>query len=91
MEQVPLLTLKLAKPGVQMILDVLQKLPYEQSAGLIREIEAQANMQLDMMRRAAERAQEAAKAAAAPTPSPDAEGAVGAPADPLPETANTGD
>lgn len=86
MNQVPLLTLKLAKPGVELILGTLQKLPYEQSAGLIREIEAQANMQLDMMRRAAEKAQEAANASAAPTPSPEAEQAPSAPADPVPAT-----
>ena len=87
MNQVPLLTIKLAKPGVELILGALQKLPYEVSAGLIREIEVQANMQLEMMRKAAETAQ----APAAPTPSPDAENAPSAPADPVPATANTGD
>lgn len=84
MNQVPLVTLKVAKPGVELILNALIKLPYEVSAGLIREIEAQANAQLMMMQKAAE-------AAAAPTPSPAAEEAPSAPADPVPETANTGE
>jgi len=87
MNQVPLLTIKLAKPGVELILGALQKLPYEVSAGLIREIEVQANMQLEMMRKAAETAQ----AAAEPTPSPDAENAPSAPADPIPATATQGE
>lgn len=91
MNQVPLLTIKLAKPGVELALNALAKLPYEQSGGLIREIEAQANMQLEMMRRAAETAQAGATTPAAPTPSPDAENAPSAPADPVPATANTGD
>lgn len=91
MNQVPLLTIKLAKPGVELALNALAKLPYEQSGGLIREIEAQANMQLEMMRRAAETAQAAAQGAAAPTPLPEGANAASAPADPLPETANTGD
>ena len=87
MNQVPMLTIKLAKPGVELILNALIKLPYEVSAGLIREIEAQANMQLEMIRKAAE----AAQTPAAPTLSPDAETAPSAPADPVPATANTGD
>lgn len=82
MNQVPLLTLKLAKPGVELILGTLQKLPYEQSAGLIREIEAQANYQLQMMQKAAQ----AAEASAATNPSPEAETAPSAPADPVPAT-----
>lgn len=91
MNQVPVITLKLAKPGVELVLSSLVKLPYEEVGGLIREIEAQANYQLDMMRRAAEKAQEAANATVAPTPSPDAENAPSAPADPVPATANTGE
>ena len=87
MNQVPLLTIKLAKPGLELALNALAKLPYEQVGGLIREIEAQANMQLEMIRKAAE----AAQTPAAPTPSPDAETAPSAPADPVPATANTGD
>ena len=50
------ITLKFAKEGVQTLLDTLAQLPYDQSAGLIREIEAQANFQLDQMRLAAETA-----------------------------------
>lgn len=57
---IPLLTIKLAKPGVELVLNALAQLPYSQSAGLIRAIEAQANMQLDMMKRAAETAQKQA-------------------------------
>ena len=57
-QPVPLLTIKLAKPGVELILNSLAQLPYAQTAGLIREIEAQANMQLEMMQRAAEKAAE---------------------------------
>lgn len=91
MNQVPVITLKLAKPGVELVLRSLIKLPYEEVGGLIREIEAQANYQLDMMRRAAEKAQEAANAPVAPTPSADAETAPSAPADPVPATANTGE
>lgn len=87
MNQVPMLTIRLAKPGVELALAALTKLPYEQSAGLIREIEAQANIQLEMIRKAAE----AAQAPAATTHSPDAENAPSAPADPVPSTANTGD
>lgn len=82
MNQVPVLTLKLAKPGVELVLGALQKLPYEQSAGLIREIEAQANYQLQMMQKAAQ----AAEASAATNPSPEAETAPSAPADPVPAT-----
>lgn len=87
MNQVPVLTLKLAKPGVELVLSSLAKLPYDQTAGLIREIEAQANYQLEMMQRAAE----AAKAPAATNPSPEAEQAPSAPADPIPATVKQGD
>lgn len=87
MNQVPMLTIKLAKPGVELVLHALTQLPYAQSAGLIREIEAQANMQLEMLQKAAE----AAQAPAATNPSPAAENAPSAPADPVPETANKGD
>lgn len=91
MNQVPVITLKLTKPGVELVLSSLVKLPYEEVGGLIREIEAQANYQLDMMRRAAEKAQEAANATVAPTPSADAETAPSAPADPVPATVKQGD
>lgn len=87
LNQVPVLTLKLAKPGVELVLSSLAKLPYDQTAGLIREIEAQSNYQLEMMQRAAE----AAKAPAATNPSPNAETAPSAPAGPVPATANTGE
>lgn len=61
-QPVPLLTIKLAKPGVELILNSLAQLPFAQSAGLIREIEAQANMQLEMMQVAAKTAAEQAAA-----------------------------
>lgn len=87
MNQVPLLTIKMVKPGVELVLNALNKLPREQVDGLYREIEAQANIQLELIKRAAEAAQ-----ASAPTePSPDAEKAPSAPADPVPATANTGE
>ena len=87
MTQVPLLTIKMAKPGVELVLGALAQLPYAQVGGLIQEIEAQANYQLGLLQKAAE----ASQAAAAPTPSPDAEQAPSAPADPVPATANTGE
>lgn len=62
---VPVISLRLAKPGVELVLEALVKLPYEQSAGLIREIEAQANYQLELMRKAAEAS---AQPAAEPVP-----------------------
>ena len=85
-DQVPVLSIKLTKPGVELVLNALAQLPFAQSAGLIREIEAQANMQLEMIRKAAE----AAQAPAAPTPSTDAETAPSAPADPVPAAAKKG-
>lgn len=87
MQQIPVLTIKVNKIAVELIVNTLAKLPYEQSAGLIREIEAQANYQLELMRKAAE----AAKAPAPTDPSPDAEKAPSAPADPVPATANQGE
>ena len=68
---VPVISLRLAKPGVELVLEALVKLPYEQSAGLIREIEAQANYQLELMRKAAEAA---AQPAAEPAPETAKEG-----------------
>ena len=41
--EVPIITLRVNKFGAEMIINALAKLPYEQSAGLIRELEAQAN------------------------------------------------
>jgi hypothetical protein len=55
MDQIPLLTIKVTKPGVELMLNALAQLPYAQTAGLIKEVEAQANMQLEMMQRAAEK------------------------------------
>jgi hypothetical protein len=49
----PVLTIKATKLGVEVILNALQKLPYEQSAGLIKEIEGQANYQLQQLAQAA--------------------------------------
>jgi len=57
MDQIPLLTIKVTKPGVELMLNALAQLPYAQTAGLIKEVEAQANMQLEMMQRAAAIAQ----------------------------------
>ena len=48
------INLMLTKPGVELALFALTKLPYEQSAGLIREIEGQANAQLEAMRKVVE-------------------------------------
>ena len=84
MHPVPVLPLKLAKPGVELVLSSLAKLPYDQAAGLIREIEAQANYQLEMLQRTAE----AAKASEATNPSPAVEQAPSASSDPVPATAN---
>ena len=83
----PILTIKVTKPGVELVLSALATMPYAQSAGLIAEIEAQANFQLEMMRKAAE----ATQASAATNPSPEAEQAASGPAEPIPATANTGD
>jgi hypothetical protein len=55
----PVLTIKATKIGVEVILNALQKLPYEQSAGLIKEIEGQANYQLQQLQAAAPAAEEA--------------------------------
>lgn len=59
----PVLTIKATKIGVEVILNALQKLPYEQSAGLIKEIEGQANYQLQQLQAAAEAAAPAAEEA----------------------------
>jgi hypothetical protein len=48
------INLMLTKPGVELALFALTKLPYEQSAGLIREIEGQANAQLENIRKLTE-------------------------------------
>jgi hypothetical protein len=71
-QQPPVLTIKMVVPGVELVLQALSKMPYEQSAGLIAEIQSQANQQL-----------QAAQAAAAPTPAPEAE----APAEAVAEAA----
>lgn len=75
--QPPVLTIKMVAPGVELVLQALSKMPYEQSAGLIAEIQAQAQMQL----------QELQKAAAAPTPAVDAEKPADAPAEAAAEAA----
>lgn len=84
---VPVLSIKLAKPGVELVLHALSQLPYSQSAGLIREIEGQANYQLGLMQKVSE----ASQALAATTPSPNAEKAPSAPADPVSATATQGE
>lgn len=73
----PIITIKFVRPGIELILGALAKLPYEQSAGLIKDIEAQANEQLQALQKAA-----------AAAPSPESEQAPSASADPVPETAN---
>lgn len=52
--QSPILTLKVNKFGIEMILNALAQLPYAQSAGLIKELEAQANFQLQQLAAAAQ-------------------------------------
>lgn len=52
--QSPILTLKVNKFGIEMILNALAQLPYAQSAGLIKELEAQANYQLQQLAAAAQ-------------------------------------
>lgn len=51
--QSPILTLKVNKFGIEMVLNALAQLPYAQSAGLIKELEAQANYQLQQLAAAA--------------------------------------
>lgn len=87
MNQPIILNIKLTKPGVELVLAGLSKMPYEQVGGLIPEIEGQANYQLQQIRQAAETANK-------PTgtnPSTDAENAPSAPADPIPATAKQGE
>lgn len=49
----PILNIKMTKPGVELVLGALVKLPYEQTAGLIKEIESQANEQLQELQASA--------------------------------------
>jgi hypothetical protein len=57
----PILTIKMTKPGVELALSALATMPYAQSAGLIAEIEAQANYQLQQLQAAADAAAMAAE------------------------------
>jgi hypothetical protein len=59
----PILTIKMTKPGVELALSALATMPYSQSAGLIAEIEAQANYQLQQLQAAADAAAPAAEEA----------------------------
>jgi hypothetical protein len=59
----PILTIKMTKPGVELALSALATMPYSQSAGLIAEIEAQANYQLQQLQAAADAAAMAAEEA----------------------------
>jgi hypothetical protein len=59
----PILTIKMTKPGVELALSALATMPYSQSAGLIAEIEAQANYQLQQLQAAADAAAMAAEKA----------------------------
>jgi hypothetical protein len=45
-QQSQVLTIKMVVPGVELVLHALSKLPYEQSAGLIAEIQGQAQVQI---------------------------------------------
>jgi hypothetical protein len=45
-QQSQVLTIKMVVPGVELVLHALSKLPYEQSAGLIAEIQGQAQAQI---------------------------------------------
>lgn len=65
--QSPILTLKVNKFGIEMILNALAQLPYAQSAGLIKELEAQANYQLQQLAAAAQ----APAVAEVPEPQPE--------------------
>jgi hypothetical protein len=50
--QPQVLTIKMVVPGVELVLQALSKLPYEQSAGLIAEIQGQAQYQLQEAQKA---------------------------------------
>lgn len=60
-DKVPVLNIRMTKPGVELVLEALNLLPRYRVEGLFREIEAQAQMQLDMIKRAAEAAQNTEK------------------------------
>jgi hypothetical protein len=51
--QPPILNIQMVKPGVELVLYALSKLPFEQSAGLIGEIRSQAELQLQESQTAA--------------------------------------
>lgn len=87
MNQVPVLTIKMVPAGVELVLKALGKLPIEEAGPLFQEIKGQAEYQLQALNQAAETAQ----APAATNPSPEAEQAPSAPADPVPATVKQGD
>lgn len=84
MNQPPILSIKMVPTGVELVLKALGKFPIEEAGPLFQEIKGQAEYQLQELQRASE-------STAAPTPSPDAENAPIAPADPIPATATQGE
>jgi len=64
--QPQVLTIKMVVPGVELVLSALSKLPYEQSAGLIAEIQGQAQYQLQEAQQAAAGTDAPAEAANSP-------------------------
>lgn len=77
--QPQVLTIKMVVPGVELVLQALAKMPYEQSAGLIAEIQGQAQYQLEEAQKAQTGGEVPAEAQEAPVAPPDAtdEAAVG--------------
>jgi len=54
MSQPPILTIKMVPTGIDLVLNALAKLPYEQAAPLIAEIKGQALYQLEQLAKQAE-------------------------------------
>lgn len=77
--QPQVLTIKMVVPGVELVLQALAKMPYEQSAGLIAEIQGQAQYQLQEAQKAQTGGEVPAEAqeAAAATAEAAAEASVG--------------
>lgn len=53
-QQPPVLTIKMVKPGVELVLEALSRMPYQQVAPLIKEIAGQAEYQLQELQKQAE-------------------------------------
>jgi len=52
MSQPPVLNIKMVPAGVDLVVEALSKLPYEQAAPLIEEIKGQAFYQIDQLAKA---------------------------------------